>query len=111
MVQEPHYVHAEHMYEAWNVSFFPPYHSMWRPVPHVMRCRIVCGAARAVLDGADGMGRPPLHSLLFLKRCLIASTQIKNAKLKWGVATTIFVTAGFGLPVVAIQYSKSKTMG
>ncbi|KAK9905649.1 hypothetical protein WJX75_003890 [Coccomyxa subellipsoidea] len=51
---EPHYVHAEHMYETWN---------------------------------------------------------IKNAKLKWGVATTIFVTAGFGLPVVAIQYSKSKTMG
>lgn len=37
------------------------------------------------------------------------SLQIKNAKLKWGVATTLFVTAGFGIPVVAIEYSKSKT--
>ncbi|CAL8471855.1 g11397 [Coccomyxa elongata] len=49
---EPHYVHAEHMYETWN---------------------------------------------------------IKNAKLKWGVATTVFVVAGFGLPVVAITYSNNKT--
>ena len=35
--------------------------------------------------------------------------QIKNAKLKWGVATTVFVVAGFGLPVVAITYSNNKT--
>lgn len=38
-----------------------------------------------------------------------AGVQIKNAKLKWGVATTVFVVAGFGLPVVAITYSNNKT--
>ncbi|CAK0783078.1 hypothetical protein CVIRNUC_006273 [Coccomyxa viridis] len=48
---EPHYIHAEHMYETWN---------------------------------------------------------IKNKQLKWGVAITTFVVAGFGLPVVAIRYSNSK---
>ena len=34
--------------------------------------------------------------------------QIKNKQLKWGVAITTFVVAGFGLPVVAIRYSNSK---
>lgn len=34
--------------------------------------------------------------------------QIKNKKMKWGVAITTFVVAGFGLPVVAIRYSNSK---
>ena len=38
----------------------------------------------------------------------MAQAQIRNKSLKWGVATTLFVTAGFGIPVAAIEYSKSK---
>ena len=37
--------------------------------------------------------------------------QIKHRKLKWGVATTLFVCGGFGLPVAAITYSQSKMAG
>ena len=38
----------------------------------------------------------------------MSCVQIKNKKLKWGVAMTTFVVAGFGLPVVAVRYSNSK---
>lgn len=38
----------------------------------------------------------------------MAHAQIRNKKLKWGVATTLFVSAGFGIPVYAIHYSNSK---
>jgi len=41
----------------------------------------------------------------------VADVQIKNKELKWGVATTLFVVAGFGLPVVAVTYSNHKTKG
>jgi len=37
--------------------------------------------------------------------------QIKNKKLKWGVAITTFVCTAFGLPVYAVHYSNSKLAG
>ncbi len=37
--------------------------------------------------------------------------QIRNRHIKWGVATTLFVAAGFGVPVAAIKYSQSKMAG
>jgi hypothetical protein len=37
--------------------------------------------------------------------------QIKNKPIKWGTAITLFVTAGFGLPVFAVHYSNSKMAG
>lgn len=36
LVQEPHYVHAEHMYETWNVSSFQSFLSMRRSRPCVI---------------------------------------------------------------------------
>ncbi|CAL5221036.1 g3156 [Coccomyxa viridis] len=51
---EPHYIHAEHMYETWN---------------------------------------------------------IKNKKLKWGVAISTFVCTAFGIPVYAVHFSNAKMAG
>ena len=43
--------------------------------------------------------------------CGAWAVQVKHKQLKWGVAITLFVTAGFGLPVFAVHYSNSKMAG
>ncbi|KAK9842007.1 hypothetical protein WJX81_003937 [Elliptochloris bilobata] len=50
----PHYLHAEHMYEPWNIA---------------------------------------------------------HKKLKWGVAITLFVSIGFGLPFYAVHWQQKKAAG
>ena len=37
--------------------------------------------------------------------------QIKNKKLKWGVAISTFVCTAFGIPVYAVHFSNAKMAG